>query len=288
MLLPVHYEIKSVLHGQHAFEADTNKAHYADKPLLFLIKDHAQPDELKVMKFVSQQASLDQQKHFSNEINVLNQLKPQQCDRCMQIITHSAADFYWDSTDYSGRFYLMPFYPQGDFAKVLASQELSLAEITHYFMAMLDCVEQLHEQGYLHLDLKPSNFLLSDSFELPSELTLSDFSLAQPITTQPMLSHAGTPRYMSPEQFRQESVNQQTDFYALGLILYQMLTGESAFHAQTYMQWAQQHCQQAVPPLAQSLQSFQPVLDGLLAKHRHYRFSNIEQLRQAFEQACNH
>jgi serine/threonine protein kinase len=291
MPLPDQYAIQRLLPDWLAAKQVNNRQHSAATPFLFLIKDRVdilQPD--KVMKFLSDQADDDQQQHFLNEIKVLKQLNtpPQSFSNLiLKLIGHGQADFEWSGRHWSGQYLTMPFYPKGDFASWLNRHSLSCQALQHYFLAILHALDALHQRGYLHLDLKPSNILLADGDELGHHILLSDFSLAQPIDSEAKMKQGGTPRYMSPEQFRHDPLSIYTDFYSVGLILYRMLTGQHAFEATTYMEWAQQHCQQAVPTLPEHLSQFQPVLDGLLAKHRQSRFQSIEQIQEAFLTALN-
>lgn len=287
MLLPAQYDIQGILHGEH---------YPASMPHIFLVKDQldaAYP--LKAMKFLAVDAMQAQQNNFSNELKVLDCLSlvklhknnlPHQ-SQWLEILQQGEADFHWNNHQWSGRYYVMPFYQHGNFAEFLKGRTLSLQQIQQYFFSMLDCIDALHHQHYLHLDIKPSNFLLSDQAGIDHQLILIDFSLAQPMNTPPSIRQGGTPRYMSPEQFRHDQLTPQTDFYSLGVILYRMLTGHTVFQATTYAEWAQQHCQQPVPLLGRAVSAFQPVIDGLLAKNSQYRFKTAMDIRHTFLQACN-
>ena len=90
-----------------------------------------------------------------------------------------------------------------------------------------------HSNGVIHRDLKPANILFAKS----GDAYLTDFGLAKWIENSPALTQSGkiigTPVYMSPEQLRGDPVDQRADIYAMGIILYQMVTGELPFDSET-------------------------------------------------------
>lgn len=103
-------------------------------------------------------------------------------------------------------------------------------------LGVLSALDALHGLGIVHRDLKPSNIFLT-----PHGIKLLDFGLARPITTQdetraPLTlpgTLVGTPRYMAPEQLRDQAIDGRSDLFATGAILYEMLTGVSPFEAHT-------------------------------------------------------
>lgn len=93
-------------------------------------------------------------------------------------------------------------------------------------------MEAIHAAGLVHRDLKPSNLIIDESLK---RLTIIDFGLARPIRNMSMItmSHQmlGTPAYMSPEQFKGAPLDQRTDIYSVGAILYSMATGFPPFQS---------------------------------------------------------
>ena len=115
--------------------------------------------------------------------------------------------------------------------------KLTEKEIINLFSQMLDAVMYVHEQNLVHRDIKPSNFMLSNIWVIK----LMDFGIAKNLdsnsaehtittTTQTM----GTPMYMSPEQIKStKNVTSQSDIYSLGVVLWQMVTGEKPYNIAT-------------------------------------------------------
>ncbi|HEU4617330.1 MAG TPA: serine/threonine protein kinase, partial [Gammaproteobacteria bacterium] len=96
---------------------------------------------------------------------------------------------------------------------------------------------------------------------------------------------AGTPYYMSPEQACGEKTDERTDLYALGVMLYQMLTGEKPYVGDTAQGILALHCSAPIPALPRPLAHLQPLVDRLLAKSASQRFASARELIEAIDQA---
>jgi serine/threonine protein kinase len=149
------------------------------------------------------------------------------------------------------------------------------AEIAH-------ALSIIHTAGIVHRDLKPGNIMVRDD----GTVALIDFGISQHIddaanaAAQPI---AGTPYYISPEQARGEPTDARTDLYALGVMLYQMLTGEKPFTGETTDAILDQHRHAAVPRLPAHLAIYQTLLDKLLAKDTSQRLANAREVSEIIE-----
>ena len=110
---------------------------------------------------------------------------------------------------------------------------LALVEILRIAVQAATGLAAAHAQGLVHRDVKPANILLADGVE---RVKLTDFGLARAADDASLTKTgiiAGTPQYMSPEQARGESVDQRSDLFSLGSVLYAMCTGRAPFRAET-------------------------------------------------------
>ena len=136
----------------------------------------------------------------------------------------------------------------------------------------------IHQRGIVHRDLKPSNIL----FRADGRPVLVDFGLAKDLGVVSNLTVAGrllaTPRYMSPEQCMGKPVDERTDLYSLGAILYEMLTGQKIFAGANAADLLRMHAAAPRPRLPQPHDVHQPLLDRLLAIEPENRFRSAAEV----------
>jgi len=116
-------------------------------------------------------------------------------------------------------------------------------------------LDEAHQNGIVHRDLKPSNVMVAPSDEGESVKVL-DFGIVKVLEdtgidtiTRPDRM-VGSPRYMAPEQIRKGEIDGRTDLYALGVMLYEMVTGHPPFKGKTSVKTLMAHVQDPVPPMA--------------------------------------
>ncbi len=171
----------------------------------------------------------------------------------------------------------MEYLPRGDL-KARIQRGVTEQEALHYLVQIASALQVVHEAGLVHRDLKPPNVMLREN----DGVALIDFGLARSLDGNTMSTHTGvllgSPYYMSPEQALGESLDARSDFYSLGIICYEMLTGQRPYTGTSAMEVLQQHVSSPVPVLPDRLARYQPFLNRLLAKARGERFTTATEI----------
>ncbi|VAW69751.1 Serine/threonine protein kinase PrkC, regulator of stationary phase [hydrothermal vent metagenome] len=160
------------------------------------------------------------------------------------------------------------------------SQPLELKEALRLAHQMAMALGYAHSQGVIHRDFKPANVLLTKN----GDIKITDFGIAKlaqsGIHTQ-LNTIMGTPSHMSPEQANGEETDHRTDIYALGIVLYQMISGELPFNGDAKSIIAQ-HLTKQAPYLSEKQKNISPALDNvihkMLAKTPDERFQSMHEL----------
>jgi serine/threonine protein kinase len=197
----------------------------------------------------------------------------------------------YDFNEFHGQPYLVMKFIEGATLKsVLANKTLSLDEILKLMPPIAEALDYAHRRGVLHRDIKPSNIMI-DGAGVPY---LTDFGLARMVKSgESSLSHdllLGTPNYISPEQAQGKAdITARTDQYSLGVVLYELVTGQVPFNADT--PFAVVHSHIYVPPPAPSTinPAIPPAVDAVLmralAKDPDARFESAAEMVSAFTAA---
>lgn len=135
------------------------------------------------------------------------------------------------------KFISMAFVDGPDLHRVLRAEKLSIERAQDIAQQLCEALDAAHSEGIVHRDLKPQNVLVGAG----NHVYVSDFGLAKSLESSASGmtrtgQYLGTPRYMAPEQVESGQVDKRTDLYALGLILFEMVTGEDAFKGESTLQ----------------------------------------------------
>ncbi len=188
-------------------------------------------------------------------------------------------------------FQVMPYYALGSLAEQLHRRTPSLEEAAQLVRQAGSALDYAHRQGIVHRDVKPSNILLDDS----GQAMLSDFGLALILDASISLTGSaflGTPAYISPEQAQSNRVDAHSDQYSLGIVLFQLATGQMPFDDENPMALILKHLNQPLP----SPRSLNPeVPEGLervilkaTAKDPADRFGSVAEMTEAMDRALLH
>ncbi len=111
---------------------------------------------------------------------------------------------------------------------------LPIEQVIEIVFKCAKALDYAHRQGIIHRDIKPTNILLAKD----KNVKIGDFSIAHvdstdTTNTMPM-GFVGSPRYMSPEQVQEDTINNQTDIFSLGIVMYELITGRHPFYAESF------------------------------------------------------
>ncbi len=140
------------------------------------------------------------------------------------------------------------------------------------------CLAFLHDRGIVHRDVKPANIL----FHADGTPKLTDFGIAKQLDRDQQLTLDGTalgsPYYLSPEQATGQPIDGRSDIYSLGVVCFEMLTGDKPFSENSHVQTIVAHINQPVPTLPEHLAAYQPLIDRMMAKEPEGRFGSAAEL----------
>ena len=169
-------------------------------------------------------------------------------------------------------------YLDGGDLKQRITAGLTPATSVRYFRQMVSAIAEMHSVGILHRDLKPANIML----RADDSIALIDFGLAKRMRLEMALTDSGeifgTPYYMSPEQGHGNGVDVRSDIYSLGVIFFEMLTGEKPYSADTAMGIIYKHAKVPVPLLPGRLARYQAIMNMMLAKKPEDRLRTAEEI----------
>jgi eukaryotic-like serine/threonine-protein kinase len=221
---------------------------------------------LKVMNRGETQREIDDADRFQREYEIISS------------ITHRAIAEIYDFGSLPSHLYLaMEYFPCGDLRDRLRNP-MSVDESLYYLRAIAEALRVIHVFGILHRDLKPANVMLRED----NSPVLIDFGLARreidDTGTTGIGQVLGSPYYISPEQSQAQRVDARTDLYSLGVMFYEMLTGERPYGGRSALAIMAQHASSPVPVLPAPLAQQQPLLERLMAKQQSARYTSADEL----------
>lgn len=188
-------------------------------------------------------------------------------------------------------YFVMRYLQAGTLASRIEAGPLTLAEIDRLFTQLADALGYAHQRGIVHRDLKPANVLIDSR----GDAFLTDFGIAKLLegtskfTTTGAIT--GTPAYMSPEQAQGEKLDQRSDIYSLGIVLYEMVTGRVPFDADTPLAVMLKHLSAPLPIPSTLKPDIHPEIERVLlkalAKKKEDRYATAEEFIADWKRAVN-
>ncbi len=191
--------------------------------------------------------------------------------------------------------YLVMDFVQGKtLRELLDAGSLPVGRSMRLFRQVLAGVAHAHGQGIVHRDLKPANIILTEATGTGDHVRILDFGLAKLHGSAGELSTSkvaiGTPSYMSPEQARGLAVDARSDIYSLGVLLFELLTGDKPFFSDQAFEVIAKHANEPPPrlvdaaPAAGLSSALEHVVARTLAKKPEDRYQTVAELADALAQ----
>jgi len=207
------------------------------------------------------EAKVQAKLHHPNVVNILNYLE-----------------------DEDGNMYIvMEYVGGGSLEDKMRTGKISLSDSVSVIIQVLNALSYMHSNGIIHRDIKPSNIMFADSI-----VKVSDFGIAKPMSDKGLTKTGaivGTVWYMAPEIIKGEDPTPASDLYAVGVILYQLLTGRTPFYGKTDFEVMKSHLEKEPQPPETLNPNLPPgtwdLVKKALAKSPRERFSSADEFKQA-------
>ncbi len=173
----------------------------------------------------------------------------------------------------------MEYLPNGD-VKSKIKAGMAPAEAVSYLNTIAEALQFAHLNKCVHRDIKPENIL----FRQDGSPAIADFGVVKTLSDDSSMTVVGavigTPKYMSPEQAQGLCVSEKSDFYSLGVMFHEMLTGHAPYSGDSSVSVLVNHVNSPLPKLSHELKAFQPLINGMMCKNARDRLSDVTKIRQ--------
>lgn len=207
--------------------------------------------------------------------------------RIVSKLQHANIVTLFDAGEHDGAPYLVYAFVQGQtLAQHLAAQgTLAIARAVQILCGILDAIGYAHQQGIMHLDLKPANVMLSST----GQPLVMDFGIARTVTQQTVKSTKidGTPQYIAPEIVTGHTPTPSSDLFSLGMILYELVTGKPTVDSNNVYEIFHKNANEAAEsPSARNFQvdeRLEAIILKSIAKKPEDRYADASAMREALQ-----
>jgi eukaryotic-like serine/threonine-protein kinase len=235
-------------------------------------------NEEVALKLIKPGIALDRRtlERFGNELKIARK------------IVHKNVGRMYHLSEEKGTYYVtMEYVPGEDLRNMIRmSRQLAIGTTIHIAKQICEGLAEAHRLGVVHRDLKPSNIMIDKE----GNARIMDFGIARSLHTKGITGEGviiGTPEYMSPEQVEGKEVDQRSDIYSLGVILYEMVTGRVPFEGETPFSIGVKH-KSEIPRdpgelNAQLPQGLARIILKCLEKDKEKRYQSAQEMRSELE-----
>jgi serine/threonine protein kinase len=181
----------------------------------------------------------------------------------------------------SHAYIVMEYFPSGDLRARIARERPNVEESFIIVGSILSALTSVHAAGIIHRDLKPANVMFRDD----GTIALVDFGSARrdadPVARTLAGVVIGTPYYLSPEQALGGTADERSDLYSVGVMLYELLTGQRMYAAGSLVALFEMHKTAPIPRLPENLSRHQRFLERLVAKKPEERYGSAAEALEA-------
>jgi eukaryotic-like serine/threonine-protein kinase len=207
----------------------------------------------------------------------------QEC-RSARRLSHPNIVRIHDFLDLDDRKLISMEYIEGEDLKKQLGRHVTITEemIYTYLRQICDAMAYAHRLGIIHRDLKPANIMINER----NQVKVTDFGIAKVIdasATNNGTMIMGTPLYMSPEQIQGGTIDRRVDVYALGIMLYELVTGSPPFYEGNI---EYQHIHNPVPEISMGVsETLKKIIGRCVQKNPDDRFKSFEEIQAALDEA---
>ena len=228
-------------------------------------------------------------RRFEREAQAASRLDHPNCISILGFGQEDGQDLLWMAME----------FVQGRGLNTIIAEEspLPAQRVLHIFAQVCDALDEAHAAQIIHRDLKPANVICFDHRRIKDFVKVLDFGIAKvldqegnntPLTREGIV--CGTPAFMSPEQVQGLPLDNRSDLFSLGIILYQTLTGKLPFLAESAVEVATKIVMETPVPPSQARSDwayppeFEKIVLKLLSKNREERYAHALEVKQALEE----